>query len=35
MKFVSYEDDRGATAIGVHLDDGVLPTGSSRSSRPR
>lgn len=29
MKIVAYEDDSGRTAIGIKLDDGVLPSGHS------
>jgi hypothetical protein len=29
MKIVSREDDSGRTAVGVELDDGVLPSGHS------
>jgi hypothetical protein len=27
MKIVAYDDEAGRPAIGVRLDDGVLPTG--------
>jgi 2-keto-4-pentenoate hydratase/2-oxohepta-3-ene-1,7-dioic acid hydratase in catechol pathway len=29
MKIVAYEDDSGRTAVGIKLDDGVLPSGHS------
>lgn len=29
MKIVAYEDDSGRTAIGIKLEDGVLPSGHS------